>query len=352
MPTFNDEQLMILHVFVQLTSIISALGCLGVIYHIVFVDTKRFGSNRTTLFLAVSDLLTASTTVLAQYTINGPLSSGSPDVASVMCQVQAFGHQTFFLQSAAWNTVMALNVLLLFVFKYPYSELPKLDRIYALTIYPITTISGIVVVALGTSGGTTIWCSISGNYNVLRMLVFFMPLWIMFAFNIGVYSYIGYQLKKCQQKLRPHTAARATVIASKELLAIPKESNGRRMSGDSVMSNTAARAKRRQSIGTGSLFAEKRDPVARYASKVSVFIAGFFIVFGPASLTRILNLTASGAPYAVYVIHTLTEPLAGGITSLIYFNRVRKVRQQGGATTTTGSSAVRSHEASANGATA
>ncbi|TPX51723.1 hypothetical protein SeLEV6574_g00163 [Synchytrium endobioticum] len=32
------------------------------------------------------------------------------------------------------------------------------------------------------------------------------------------------------------------------------------------------------------------DPLSRYASKISLFIVGFFVIFAPASLNRILNM--------------------------------------------------------------
>ncbi|TPX34840.1 hypothetical protein SmJEL517_g02618 [Synchytrium microbalum] len=101
---FTDGQLLSLNVSVQVTAILSIIGALTVLGHIWY-DVKRRQQNRITAFLALSDLLTALSTVFAQYPISGFLSSGYPTVSSTACVAQAFGIQTFFIASACWQVV-------------------------------------------------------------------------------------------------------------------------------------------------------------------------------------------------------------------------------------------------------
>ncbi|TPX34929.1 hypothetical protein SmJEL517_g02620 [Synchytrium microbalum] len=302
---FSDPQLMSLHVTVQITSLLSLIASSVVIYHILFKNPRK-DHNRITLLLAVSDFFTSLATVFAQYPVNGALSN-TDGTASSICIAQGWAIQTFYIASALWNSAMAVNVLLVLSFRYSIDDLPKLDLMYSAIIFSVTLITSSVLAAVGAYGDATLWCWIVPSRSDLRIGVFYIPLIIMFLFDLAIYIQIGVTLWNSQRKIRNSVGI--------------------------VPSPLSTRVGRTSTNGSDDI----RDPVARFVSKVALFICGFFVILAPASLNRILNL-AGITSFGFFYAQALTQPLSGVVTFAVYFSR-----RGGGAPANSGSSDTMSH---------
>ncbi|TPX34841.1 hypothetical protein SmJEL517_g02619 [Synchytrium microbalum] len=251
---------------------------------------------------------------------------------------------------------MALNVLLVLAFNVRIDQLPKLDKYYGMVIFPSTIISAAVAAHAGVYGNSTLWCWIMPAYGDLRLLLFYGPLWIMFAFNLAVYLWIGWTLYKSQNSLRLSLAKpdvginsyfTATVNGRNSVdstmmgqghtaINMPRRGSAIDRVRESSFSKTGSirrpsvdtRSRRRSSVAEAQNN-DSRDRIRRYTSKVALFIVGFFITFAPASLNRILNLLGI-SQYGFFLAQALTEPLSGLTTTIIYFNRVWTRKSQPG----------------------
>ncbi|TPX50166.1 hypothetical protein SeMB42_g02341 [Synchytrium endobioticum] len=76
-----------------------------------------------------------------------------------------------------------------------------------------------------------------------------------------------------------------------------------------------------------------KDPIARYISQVSFLMLAFFIQFTPGSLNRILNMVGINQ-YVFLLIQSLTQPLGGFLSAMMYFvNKTRGVARTRQSTT-------------------
>ncbi|TPX43811.1 hypothetical protein SeLEV6574_g04853 [Synchytrium endobioticum] len=302
---YTDRELLSVHVALQLTSVLSLLGSIAVTYHILFVDVRKQVQNRINLFLTISDFFLAVATVFAQYPVNGSLAS-SDGTVSVACVMQAWGIQTFFIASALWKSAMALNVLLVLRFRIRIDQLPKFDWGYACVIFSATMITASVAAYRGVFGPAGLWCAVSESFLGLRVGLLYAPVWVLFFFNICIYGWIGYTLHMSQRAIR---------------------STGR-VPSSTMPVNTKSSEVRSMPVSSGS-----KDPIARYISQVSFLMLAFFIQFTPGSLNRILNMVGINQ-YVFLLIQSLTQPLGGFLSAMMYFvNKTRGVARTRQSTT-------------------
>jgi hypothetical protein len=67
--------------------------------------------------------------------------------------------------------------------------LPLLIAAFTFALEPLFGL-GRVYVSLG------VWCWISPNYSVWRLILFYGPIWLVFLYNVTAYSIIGWKLAR------------------------------------------------------------------------------------------------------------------------------------------------------------
>ncbi|TPX33117.1 hypothetical protein SmJEL517_g03938 [Synchytrium microbalum] len=278
---FNAQQLLGLQVSVSVTSSLSLLSSLAVIF-IVF-SRHNHDPNKLPGFLSIADMCLSLFTCVGRGLVSEPDSLG--------CHIQAWGIQVFFIATMLWNTAMSFNVLLCLAFKWSVDDLPKLSPYYHAIIWGSTITMSTVLAATNKFGDAILWCWLPGSETALRMGLFYGIVWVCGFFNLIVYVFIGYELWKAQRQLKNVLSSSSDLSASKVT---------------------------RQS-----------DPVLKYARRASLFILAYFFVWMPASVNRVQNSIPGSQPlYPLFVIQAITEPLQGFTTFLIYFWRVLAARRR------------------------
>ncbi|RCI13901.1 hypothetical protein L249_8198 [Ophiocordyceps polyrhachis-furcata BCC 54312] len=193
------EQRSAISVVERACSVLSLLGCIFTI--VTFCSSKAFHKpiNRLVFYASFGNMLTNVGTLMS----NAYLS----ELDSFGCQFQSFLIQTFMPADAFWTLAMAINVYLTFYHKFDAERLRRMEIIYLLGCYGIPLIPAFTYIFVRNQqgqriyGNATLWCWISGEYDVLRIATFYGPVWVTILITFFIYIRAGRTIYEKRKQL-------------------------------------------------------------------------------------------------------------------------------------------------------
>ncbi|TQN74691.1 G-protein coupled receptor 1 [Colletotrichum shisoi] len=190
----------LLSIIERTCSVFSLLGCVFII--VTFCSSRAFHKpiNRLVFFASFGNMMTNVGTLMARSYI------GSPDSAG--CQLQAFLVQMFMPADAFWTLTMAINVYLTFYYKFDAERLRRMEVPYLIFCYGIPFIPALVYVFIRDGdgqrvyGNATLWCWVTPEWEIWRILTFYGPVWIAILITFFIYIRAGREIYQKRKQLR------------------------------------------------------------------------------------------------------------------------------------------------------
>ncbi|KAF4994047.1 hypothetical protein FGRMN_6081 [Fusarium graminum] len=195
----SSSQLNALTVIERTCSVFSLLGSLFIIA--TFLSSKAFHKpiNRLVFYASFGNMMTNVGTLLSRsYT-------GTPN--SVGCQFQAFLIQMFMPADAFWTLSMAINVYLTFYYKFDARKLRKMEIPYLIGCYGIPFIPAFIYIFIKNKegqrmyGDATLWCWVSPEWDIWRIVTFYGPVWLVILVTFFIYIRAGHTIYRKRKEL-------------------------------------------------------------------------------------------------------------------------------------------------------
>ncbi|KAG6029263.1 hypothetical protein E4U41_000441 [Claviceps citrina] len=109
---------------------------------------------------------------------------------------------------AFWTLAMAINVYLTFYFKFDAARLRQMEVPYLIGCYGLPAIPAVVFLFIRNSdgvrvyGNATLWCWISPEWDVLRIAIFYGPVWLVISATFFIYLRAGRTIYEKRKQLR------------------------------------------------------------------------------------------------------------------------------------------------------
>ncbi|PMD34368.1 family A G protein-coupled receptor-like protein [Hyaloscypha variabilis F] len=183
-------------------SVLSLAGCAFIA--ITFLTSKAFHKpiNRLVFYASMGNVFTNIATIIARAAVETKHYNGA------LCQFQSFLIQMFMPADAYWTFAMALNVYLTFYYKFGADQLRRLEKYYFLACYGVPFVPALAYLFVTTQekghmyGNATLWCWISSEWDIFRIVTFYGPVWVVILGTISIYSRAGKDIFKKRQQLR------------------------------------------------------------------------------------------------------------------------------------------------------
>ncbi|KAK3385655.1 hypothetical protein B0H63DRAFT_414761 [Podospora didyma] len=199
--SLTPDQVRVLGILTRTASTLSALGVIAIIT--TFVASRHF-RNPMHRLIFINAFYNAFDVTCTMISTSGP-QAGNP---SALCQFQAFLNQMFPVADVAWTLAMAANVYLIVFRSYDTVALRKLEWKYAIVITVATFIPAFVFLFIRSDdkglmyGSVTIWCAIAPNWVLMRIVVYYVPIWSMIFITIVLYCLVGLEIVKRRHALK------------------------------------------------------------------------------------------------------------------------------------------------------
>ncbi|KAM0438949.1 hypothetical protein ACHAPT_001710 [Fusarium lateritium] len=195
----TPSQLQAVSIIERVCSVFSLLGSLFVIG--TFVSSKAFHKpiNRLVFYASFGNMMTNVGTLMSRQYLGSPHSVG--------CQFQAFLIQMFMPADAFWTLSMAINVYLTFYFKFDARRLRKMEIPYLIGCYGIPFIPAFVYIFIKNKqgermyGDATLWCWVSPEWDIWRIITFYGPIWVVIAITFFIYIRAGHTIYRKRREL-------------------------------------------------------------------------------------------------------------------------------------------------------
>ncbi|KAM0334598.1 hypothetical protein ACHAPQ_005089 [Fusarium lateritium] len=131
--------------------------------------------------------------------------TGSPD--SVGCQFQAFLIQMFMPADAFWTLSMAINVYLTFYYKFDARKLRRMEIPYLIGCYGVPFIPAFIYIFIKNKegqriyGNATLWCWVSPEWDIWRIITFYGPVWLVILVTFFIYIRAGSTIYRKRREL-------------------------------------------------------------------------------------------------------------------------------------------------------
>ncbi|KAJ4263146.1 hypothetical protein NW762_006768 [Fusarium torreyae] len=195
----SNSQLCALSVVERTCSVFSLLGSLFIIA--TFLSSKSFHKpiNRLVFYASFGNIMTNVGTLMSRQYIGA--------IDSVGCQFQAFLIQMFMPADAFWTLSMAINVYLTFYFKFDARRLRKMEIPYLIGCYGIPFVPAFVYIFIKNAegermyGDAMLWCWVSQDWDIWRIITFYGPVWLVIAVTFFIYIRAGSTIYKKRREL-------------------------------------------------------------------------------------------------------------------------------------------------------
>ncbi|KAJ5666471.1 uncharacterized protein N7477_008919 [Penicillium maclennaniae] len=160
----------------RVSSAFSVLGVFTIFGVFSFARAFRSPIHRIIFYAAFCDLIGCVGTMIS---VSGP---DAGDTSS-LCQFQGFVLQVFPLADVLWTLAMALDVYLAVFHQFDGRALQQCEIKYVMAIAVFTFIPALIFLFIHTPArgpmyaGVIIWCSISSKWTLVRLLLFYVPIW-------------------------------------------------------------------------------------------------------------------------------------------------------------------------------
>ncbi|EXK76537.1 hypothetical protein FOQG_18722 [Fusarium oxysporum f. sp. raphani 54005] len=195
--SLTQSQLDAISVIERVCSVFSLLGSIFVI--LTFIMSKAFHKpiNRLVFYASFGNMMTNVGTLMSKQYLSQPNSVG--------CQFQAFLIQWFMPADAFWTLSMAINVYLTFYFKFDAQQLRRMEVPYLVACYGIPFIPALTYIFIRNGdgvrvyGNATLWCWVSLEWDIWRIITFYGPVWVVVAATFFIYIRAGHTIY-CKRK--------------------------------------------------------------------------------------------------------------------------------------------------------
>ncbi|KAJ3494870.1 hypothetical protein NLG97_g3794 [Lecanicillium saksenae] len=216
----TDDELRAVTAIERSCSVVSVLACLFTI--ITFCTSRRFHKpiNRLVFYASFGNLMTSVATLMSR--------DFTDDVLSPGCQVQGFLIQMFMPADALWTLAMATNVYLAFYRGYDTLHLRKMEIPYLLLCYGLPFIPALVFVFIRNVqgervyGDAILWCWISSDWRILRIAVFYAPVWAVIIVTFFIYIRAGRTMYENHKTLRSLSSGYTDSVSAADDFVVTK----------------------------------------------------------------------------------------------------------------------------------
>ncbi|KAJ5682239.1 hypothetical protein N7462_005404, partial [Penicillium macrosclerotiorum] len=197
----SEEQQQMIGIAGRVSSSLSILGSFTII--ITFCSSRYFRSpiHRIIFFNSFYNLLDSAGTMIS---VAGPAAGDT----SALCQFQGFTLQMFPIADVLWTFAMAIDTYLVVFHHFDAHLLHKLELKFIGAISALTFIPAFVFLFIRTAdkgpiyGGETIWCSISPNWMLIRLILYYIPVWIIITIVMIIYCLIGVEISRLRDDFK------------------------------------------------------------------------------------------------------------------------------------------------------
>ncbi|PKX89245.1 putative cAMP receptor (Car4) [Aspergillus novofumigatus IBT 16806] len=223
----TEAQLRTLATVERVASILSILGVVTIIGTFAFSRHFRNPMHRLIFINAFYNLFDFIATMIAT---SGPAAGNS----SPLCQFQGFCLQMFPMADVLWTLAMACDVFLVVYYQFDVRALRKLETWYIAIITSIVAIPAIVFLFIHTPekgpmyGSVTLWCSISPNWVVFRVVFYYGPIWFLILSVLLFYILVGIKVIKLRHQFNlsrtDHIALSSNISSTNQAFDQPQNS--------------------------------------------------------------------------------------------------------------------------------
>ncbi|KAJ6783200.1 hypothetical protein PWT90_01240 [Aphanocladium album] len=214
-------------------SVVSVLACLFTI--LTFCTSRRFHKpiNRLVFYASFGNLMTSVATLMSR--------DFTDDILSPGCQVQGFLIQMFMPADAFWTLAMATNVYLAFYHGYDTLHLRKMEIPYLVLCYGLPFIPALVLVFIRNAegervyGDAVLWCWISSERRILRIVLFYAPVWAAIIVTFFIYIRAGHTMYENHKTMRSLSSGCTDSLLAADDFALTKLQNAHPKAGDEAM---------------------------------------------------------------------------------------------------------------------
>ncbi|KAJ5935780.1 hypothetical protein N7466_005327 [Penicillium verhagenii] len=199
--TLTAEQISAIGIAGRVTSVLSMLGTITIICAFVFSRHFRSPIHRIIFFNAFYNLFDSIATMIS---VSGPEAGDY----SPLCQFQGFALQMFPLADVFWTLAMAFDTYLVVFHHFDAHYLQKLEVKYIGGITTLTFIPALVFLFIRSDekgsvyGSETVWCSISPKWIILRLILYYGPVWLTIAIVLIFYALIGIEIARLRDEFK------------------------------------------------------------------------------------------------------------------------------------------------------
>ncbi|RGP64420.1 hypothetical protein FSPOR_7950 [Fusarium sporotrichioides] len=201
----EERHLDALSVIERVCSVFSLLGSIFIIG--TFLLSKAFHKpiNRLVFYASFGNMITNVGTLMSRSYIG--------DTNSVGCQLQGFLIQMFMPADAFWTLTMAINVYLTFYYKFDARRLRKMEIPYLIACYGIPFVPAFVYIFIKNDdgqrmyGNATLWCWVSKEWDIWRIITFYGPVWLVIIITFFIYIRAGSTIYRKRRELDGFSSA-------------------------------------------------------------------------------------------------------------------------------------------------
>ncbi|GJN81189.1 hypothetical protein PLIIFM63780_004721 [Purpureocillium lilacinum] len=197
--SFREDQLNAISIIERSCSVLSLLGCIFTIATFCMSSAFHKPINRLVFYASFGNMMTNVGTLMSRAYLT--------KVDSFGCQFQGFLIQLFMPADAFWTLAMAINVYLTFYYKFDAQRLRKMELWYLIGCYGIPFIPAFTFIFVRNSrgqrvyGNANLWCWVSPDYDILRIAVFYGPVWCVILVTFFIYSRAGRTIYEKRKQL-------------------------------------------------------------------------------------------------------------------------------------------------------
>lgn len=347
---YSDAELRAVEIAERVSSVFSLMATAFIV--ITFTTSRSFRKpiNRIVFYVSFANMATNIPTLISRAGIRAGANSA-------LCQTQGFLIQWFMLADPLFTLAMALNVYLTFFRRYSTEQLRGMDWKYIVFCYGAPFVPALACFFMKDGAGVrvygpaTIWCWISFDWKVLRLPVFYGPIWIAVGITMVIYSYTGFIIWSRRRALhkfshsgpsRPGLSVKVTrqivtshvtsQISESELSSIGPEKDLEGQRGGTGFNrsyrpytvNIEATGDRPSGYGVGGLARQSRvrepDDVAwSYTRAALSYFVAMLVTWVPSSIYRVYTVAhPEYQPYGLMLTAAMVLPLQGFWNGLVY----------------------------------
>ncbi|RKP14019.1 slime mold cyclic AMP receptor-domain-containing protein, partial [Piptocephalis cylindrospora] len=194
---FTSSQDAILYTAVLISSCLGIIGALLILITFVRIPAlQKSAVSRIVAAMAVADLVSSSCKAFGH---SPSYISSSPNGAA--CQAQAALIQWSDLSSVLWTMTIAVNLLAIMYLRQGVNSIQKFEYRYALLCYGFPAVLALIPLfvrgiqpngtVISGYGDATLYCWIPDAFPVVRAILYYIPMWLIFTVNLSAFLLVG-----------------------------------------------------------------------------------------------------------------------------------------------------------------